>query len=214
MSFLNTKLQGPHQVITDMHDHVKALKCKMMLWEKQLAVDNLSHFPTCKAYRESTSVPISYRIYTEKMESLLADFEKRFQDFKYQEANFSLFTSLFTVDIDKVPPYLQMEVIEIQCQTHLKQKFDSVGTFEFYKYLPVQYQEISKFACKTLAMFGSTYKCEQLFSLMKGNKSPGRSRLTDAHLNTILKVISADNFTLQIDNLIKEKRCQISGKRS
>lgn len=214
LSDLNTKLQGPRQVITDMHDHVKAFKCKMMLWKNQLAVDNLSHFPTCKAYQESTSGPISYKMYTEKMGSLLSEFEKRFQDFKSQENNFSLFTGLFTIDIDKVPPHLQMEVIEIQCQTHLKEKFDSVGTFEFYKYLPFQYQEMRKFACKILSMFGSTYKCEQLFSLMKGNKSPARSRLTDAHLDAVLKVISADKFTPQIDNLIKDKRCQISGKRS
>ncbi|UYV61567.1 GTF2IRD2B [Cordylochernes scorpioides] len=33
-----------------------------------------------------------------------------------------------------------------------------------------------------MSMFGSTYRCEQLFSLMKGNKSPIRSRITDVHL--------------------------------
>lgn len=62
-----------------------------------------------------------------------------------------------------------MDVIEIQCQTHLKQKFDSVGALDFYKYLPIQYKAIRQFACRIIAMFGSTYKCEPLFSVMKGN---------------------------------------------
>lgn len=63
-------------------------------------------------------------------------------------------------------------------------------------------------------MFKSIYKYEQLFSLMKENTSPTRSRLTNAHLNTVLKVITADKFTPQIDNLTKDKRCQISDKIS
>lgn len=195
LSELNTKLQGPRQIITDMNDQVKAFKCKLLLWEKQLEVNNLSHFPTCN------------------VKSLQSEFERRFQDFRLQDANFSLFTGLFSIDIEKVPAHLQMDVIEIQCQTHLKQQFNDVGSSEFYKYLPVQYEELRNFACKVISMFGSTYKCEQLFSLMKGNKSPTRSRLTDAHLDAVLKLISADKFTPQIDNLIKDKRCQISGKK-
>ncbi|KAL0830180.1 hypothetical protein ABMA28_003637 [Loxostege sticticalis] len=213
LSELNTKLQGPLQMITDMYNQVKAFKCKLMLWEKQLEVDNLSHFPTCKAFKESTSDTISYKKYTGKIKNLQEEFERRFQDFKLQEDHFSLFTGLFSVDVEKVTVHLQMEVVEIQCQTHLKQKFDSVGALDFYKFLPAEYQEIRKFACKIISMFGSTYKCEQLFSLMQGNKSPARSRLTDAHLGSVLKLISADKVTPQIDNLIKQKRCQISGKK-
>ena len=62
-----------------------------------------------------------------------------------------------------------------------------------------------------ISMFGSTNKCEQLFSLMK--KSPARSRLTDAHLGSVFKLISADKITPQIDNIFKQKRCQISGMK-
>ncbi|UYV66763.1 hypothetical protein LAZ67_4002788 [Cordylochernes scorpioides] len=75
-----------------------------------------------------------------------------------------------------------MEVIDIQCYSDLKAKFIEVGVSEFYKYLPARFENTRKLAYEIMSMFGSTYRCEQLFSLMKGNKSPIRSRITDVHL--------------------------------
>jgi len=62
-------------------------------------------------------------------------------------------------------------------------------------------------------MFSSTYKCEQLFSIMNSKESPVRSRLTDTHLNTVLKVASSNNISLKIEKLVGEKKCQISSKK-
>jgi len=50
-------------------------------------------------------------------------------------------------------------------------------------------------------MFGSTYLCEQVFSVMNINKTKLRSRLTHAHLNDILKVGATQDFTPDIDTL-------------
>ncbi|KAJ8884127.1 hypothetical protein PR048_015984 [Dryococelus australis] len=52
---------------------------------------------------------------------------------------------------------VQMELIEVQCDTC---------------------SEMLQFAVGILAMVGSTYLCEQLFSLMKANKTYHRSRLS------------------------------------
>ena len=41
---LNVKLQGTKQVITEMYDSVKAFKCKLSLWAKQLTEGNIVHF--------------------------------------------------------------------------------------------------------------------------------------------------------------------------
>ena len=62
-------------------------------------------------------------------------------------------------------------------------------------------------------MFGSTYRYEQLFSLMQGNKSPIRSRITDGNLGSVLKLISANNFSPEVEKMVAEKKCQISGKK-
>jgi len=55
-------------------------------------------------------------------------------------------------------------------------------------------------------MFGATYLCEQVFSMMNINKTKLRSRIIHAHLNDILKVGAAQDLTPDIDTLVKAKR--------
>ena len=62
-------------------------------------------------------------------------------------------------------------------------------------------------------MFGSTYQCEQLFSVMNGNKSPVRSCINNAHVGSILKVVSANKISPEIGKILAEKRCQVSGRK-
>ncbi|UYV83646.1 GTF2IRD2 [Cordylochernes scorpioides] len=167
-----------------MCDQVNAFKCKLVLWEKQLKNEDLMHFPTCNVYKSSLGETASYQKYAEKILSLRNEFETRFSDFKSLEGKFTLFSSIFSINIESVPNHMQMEVIDIQCDSDLKAKFIEVGVSEFYKYLPARFENTRKLAYEIMSMFGSTYRCEQLFSLMKGNKSPIRSRITDVHLGT------------------------------
>ncbi|KFM66045.1 hypothetical protein X975_25022, partial [Stegodyphus mimosarum] len=62
-------------------------------------------------------------------------------------------------------------------------------------------------------MFGSTYRCEQLFSVTKGNKSPIRNRINDAYLGSALKVITANKISPEIGKIIAKKICQVSGRK-
>ncbi|UYV60489.1 hypothetical protein LAZ67_1001308 [Cordylochernes scorpioides] len=182
LSDLNFKLQGKDQIITNMCDQVNAFKCKLVLWEKQLKNEDLMHFPTCNMYKSSLGETASYQKYAEKILSLRNEFETRFSDFKSLEGKFTLFSSIFSINIESVPNHMQMEVIDIQCDSDLKAKFIEVGVSEFYKYLPARFENTRKLAYEIMSMFGSTYRCEQLFTLMKGNKTPIRSRITDVHL--------------------------------
>lgn len=50
-----------------------------------------------------------------------------------------------------------MELNEIQNDLNLKHKFNEVGVPDFYNFLPVQYVETHRFACKIKSMFSSTY---------------------------------------------------------
>ncbi|UYV66294.1 GTF2IRD2 [Cordylochernes scorpioides] len=162
LSDLNLKLQGKDQIIANMCDQVNAFKCETA----------------------------SYQKYAEKMLSLRNEFETRFSDFKSLEGKFTLFSSIFPINIESVPNHMQMEVIDIQCDSDLKAKFIEVVVSEFYKYLPARFENTRKLAYEIMSMFGSTYRCEQLFSLMKGNKSPIRSRITDVHLGSRAKFFS------------------------
>ena len=53
--------------------------------------------------------------------------------------------------------------------------FGSGNTGCFFLYLPEKFRNFGKFTTRILAMFGSTYLCEQLFSFMKSTKSSQRT---------------------------------------
>ena len=50
------------------------------------------------------------------------------------------------------------------------------------------YGSVKDLACKVLSEFGSTYLCEQTFSVMSMNKTQLRSNLTDNNLCSILRL--------------------------
>lgn len=100
---------------------------------------------------------------------------------------------------------IQMELIEMQSDSVLMNKFIDIEIPQIYSYLPINYPEMCLFAARILAMFGSTYLCEQLFLLMKANKTSQRSRLTTEHLSSILKITSAQNQNTEIENLFQRK---------
>ena len=71
-----------------------------------------------------------------------------------------------------------------------------------------------KFATRIMAMYGSTYVCEQLFSFMKSTKTSQRTRLTDQHLSSLIKVGTARTFQPDIPKIATEKRCQASWRNT
>ncbi|KAF7709765.1 general transcription factor II-I repeat domain-containing protein 2-like [Silurus meridionalis] len=101
-----------------------------------------------------------------------------------------------------------MELIELQCSDKLKSKYDFVGAAQLPCFLPDTLPQLRAQAAQMLFMFGSTYLCEQLFSLMKMNNTPLRSRLTDEHLHLILRISTAQSLNPDIDALASKKRCR------
>ena len=60
-----------------------------------------------------------------------------------------------------------------------------------------------------LAVFGSTYVCEQLFSRMNLVKNKFRSSLTDEHLESTLRVATSA-IQPDIDQLVQQMQSQPS----
>ena len=160
-------------MITDMHAVVKAFKTKLRLWEIQIMRENLGHFPCCQTMKEQVSVFPSAQ-FAEKLGLLSADFTRRFADFEAQKSRFELLSNPFAVDVESAPTNLQMELIELQCSDTLKSKYDSVGAAQFPRFIPDTMPQLRAQVAQMLSMFGSTYLCEQLFSVMKLNKTSHR----------------------------------------
>ncbi|XP_070316292.1 general transcription factor II-I repeat domain-containing protein 2 isoform X3 [Odocoileus virginianus] len=185
LNTLNISLQGHSQIVTQMYDLIRAFLAKLCLWETHLARNNLAHFPTLKSVSRNESDGLNY---IPKIVELKTEFQKRLSDFKLYESELTLFSSPFSMKIESVQEALQMEVIDLQCNTVLKTKYDKVGIPEFYKYLWGSYPKYKTHCAKILSMFGSTYICEQLFSIMKLSKAEYCSQLKDSQWDSVLHI--------------------------
>ena len=69
-----------------------------------------------------------------------------------------------------LPVNIQLEIIDLQCDLDLKNEFVENDLNKFYQYLLPGYPNLIALAAKLLSMFGITYLCEQVFSVMSINK--------------------------------------------
>lgn len=100
-----------------------------------------------------------------------------------------LFDNQFTHAIETLPVELQFKLIELQCNEMLKEKFREGNLVEFHTCLSLkQFLHMIKFACKYTSMFGTTGLCEKTFSTMKYTKACYQIKLSNVHLNSILKL--------------------------
>lgn len=113
--------------------------------------------------------------------------------------------------METVPDELQMELIDLQNNTDLRNKFQNVDIQKFYQNYMIfpQFPRLVTHAQQIMTLFGSTYVCEQLFSAMKIIKSDNRSRLNDVRLESCVRV-AVSSISANIDQLVTKKQCQTS----
>jgi len=136
------------------------------------------------------------------------EFESRFGDFRRLKKKFDIFTRPFTVDVNEMPAVVRMELIDLQCDSELLDKFSRTSKLEFYskldeKQFPLIYQN----AIEVIALFGSTYLCKQFFSIMNLQKSKLRSKMSLDHLEDTLRVAVARGLKPNIPSLVSKQRC-------
>lgn len=202
---LNKKLQGKDNLVHELFDALKAFEVKLDLWINQFKKNVTTHFPNLSSCQTSNMDK-----YITALQDLKTQFASRFSDFRKNEINLNLFAHPFNVSVEDAPEEVQMELIELQCNSTLKDKFN-LGLIEFYsKYIPISdFPKIRDHALKMTSLFGTSYLCEQLFSRMKNVKSKTRTRITDVHLENSLR-IATTTIGADIDKLVKSKQCQTS----
>lgn len=168
LNILNLQLQGKNNVITNMYDSIHSFTMKLRLWETQLSLNNLVHFPTLKQLSTDSN---DSKKYISNILLLKNEFMNRFTDFQKYKDDFLLFSEPFSINAEHVREDLQLELIDLQCNSVLKSKFEAVGVPEIFKYLGNSNPKLKKHFSNILSMFGSSYVCEQLISLMKLNTS-------------------------------------------
>ena len=203
MTALNTKLQGKGLFVHEMHNLVKAFMTKLQFLSRQLESNNLTHMQTLK---EVTPSDDNLRRYSSMLGALHGEFSRRFEDLRTMESEMHLISSPFTCNVDDAPSDVQLELIDLQSDAVLAEHFKSRPLLKFYSSLKQEkFPNMRRHAQKMFVLFGSTYICEQTFSVMKFNKSRYRSSLTDDHLSAVLRISTSD-IQPDIDALVKDQQ--------
>ncbi|XP_028253675.1 general transcription factor II-I repeat domain-containing protein 2 [Parambassis ranga] len=203
MNELNTKLQGKGLFVHQMHSLVKAFMTKLQLLSRQLESNTLTHMQTLK---EVTPSADHLRRYSSMLGALHGEFSRRFEDLRTIEDEMHMISSPFTYSVDNAPTDVQLELIDLQSDAVLAEHFKSGSLLDFYSTLKEEnFPNMRRHAQKMLVLFGSTYICEQTFSMMKFAKSTHRSSLTDDHLSAVLR-ISTSNIQPDFDALVKAQQ--------
>ncbi|GBO10267.1 General transcription factor II-I repeat domain-containing protein 2A [Araneus ventricosus] len=132
MNNLNVKMQGKNQFIDDIWAHLKAFKLKLNLFAGQLA-KNDSHFSRLNSIPSVNEKKL--KNYEDGLKKLHFESERRLQDFSAIQTELDIFTMPFNVNCEAVRSDLQLELIELQSNNHLKQSFLNMPKLEFYKSL-------------------------------------------------------------------------------
>ncbi|XP_071398745.1 general transcription factor II-I repeat domain-containing protein 2A-like, partial [Centroberyx affinis] len=200
MNELNTKLQGKGLFVHEMHSLVKAFMRKMQFLSSQLESNTLTHMQTLK---EDTPSADHLRRYSSMLGALHGEFSRRFEDLRIIEDEMHMISSPFTCSVDNAPSDVQLELIDLQSDAVLAEHFKSGSLLDFYSSLKEEnFPNMRRHAQKMLVLFGSTYICEQTFSMMKFTKSRYRSSLTDDHLSAVLRISTSD-IQPDFDALVK-----------
>lgn len=206
------KLQGKNQIITDQVDHFHWFLNLMQLFQKQLSKGNYVHFPTLGSCALCANDNDIGKRYASLLSRLVDEFECRFSDFRRCKLRLKMFSTPFGVEVDEAPEEYQLELVDIQSCSSFKEAFGRSDLITFYQEHIIRgnrYPNLVKNAKQIACLFGSTYMCEQFFSVMKNIKTSKRTRLTDDHLASALRVATA-TIRPDIRRIVRGKRCQVS----
>lgn len=176
---------------------------KLDLWKVQLEKGDTYHFSNLQSVREGAN----FSEYVKVIEALIEEFSHRFQELLQLKPTFHLFVKPFSIPVVEVPHDFQMELINLQSSTRLKDIFYSADSLQgFYKRLPQQqYPKLHKQAAQILSMFGDTYVVETFFSALKLTKSKFRSQISDDNLRNSLRLNASQTIVPDIERIINMK---------
>lgn len=184
LNTLNTSLQGKGGTALHMLEEVLGFERKLTVFAKDLQRGILYHFPALREFQQ-TGNAINSQYLQSLITAMQTSFGKRFCEFREEKNTLSFPVTPLTID----PSLLNMT--------------------ETWNAIPDSYINMKRYAFGVLAIFGSTYICEQVFSNMNFIKNKHRSRLTDINLRSCLKM-KVTSYSPDVKKLCSEVQEQKS----
>lgn len=199
---LNISLQGHNKFINKLSLSIFNFQEKLVQFINDLKTGSYNYFPCLKLYLIKYKIAnFSPHTYINRLKSLYFDFEHRFKDLRDSQSDFEFLENPFKCNVlnfgktilstfSRNDNEIEQELYKLKLDSHLKYiKQTSVSLIDFWKKVPKKkYPELQTYAMKLLSIFGTTYCCESLYSNMKFIKNCHRSRLTNEHLEELLRL--------------------------
>ena len=114
INHLNLKLQGKENLISDLYRIVNGFRRKLVLFESQLKVRNLLHFPCLKQFCAADAKEVNFEFSEKIISDSKQNFSERFSDLDKIEDDVLLFQNPFSCNPSDMPSELQLELIDLQ----------------------------------------------------------------------------------------------------
>lgn len=195
---LNLVLQGKNKNICNLFFAVKDFCRKLEILGNQMEKQDLLNFPRTNEIYQKFPNQEKLRIYSEELKKLLDNFKNRFHDMFEIEWAINIYKNPLSCLIDNVPENIKEELFLMRTDLTIPIEMG----INFWKNIcPIKYGASRDLILKIFSMFSTTYICESTFSAMTYIKNKYRSKLTDNHLETLLKIKCYDK-DINIDELV------------
>ena len=153
---------------------------------------------TTNAFTEVITNP-KVEEYKDKLQGMLEELQARFDDLQELKPCFTFFVNPFDIDVINdgclvCQPFItdvstaEMELTKLHGDLALKNFNKCHSTVEFWQQVTERkYPKLKKTSARLLSVFGTTYCCESLFSVMKLVKSKYRASLTNEYMIELIR---------------------------
>ena len=153
---LNLCLQGKALTVCHVYRKVQEFMDKCRLLQSHIMQKQYFHFPKLSALVEQHVVDehdVPTTAFTAVFDSILKEFNDRFQDFQAMKTKLKLVSAPHTVETESSPLEFQMELLELKSDDILIKKFDNgADLLEVWK-SAVAYPKLRELARNTLVLF-------------------------------------------------------------
>ncbi|KAI6648708.1 General transcription factor II-I repeat domain-containing protein 2 [Oopsacas minuta] len=212
---LNIRLQGRGKFISQLWSHVRSFMEKLSLFISQAERNDFRHLPSvAKLLTDNPEEIFMTNKLKLNLKTLSQNFSERFYVFQEYEHEFHLFEDPFSINVaDCEDSGVQLELIDLKYHEPLKSAFSTGDLIAFYQLMDEKaFPKLKSHAFYIGSMLGATDANEQSFSFMKAVKTSHRSRITNEHLDSVVR-LALSPISPNIVDLVGSKRCQKSRQK-
>lgn len=196
---LNLVLQGKDKNICETLYAITEFSRKLVILQNQMASQNLLNFEKVSEIHSKFPNFNKLNLFSEELKKLIETFKLRFKDIFGMQWVVNIYNNPLTCSMENVPLNIQQELVNMRNDLSLPLETG----IPFWKNIcPKKYGASRDLILNLISMFSTTYICEATFSSLSQIKSKYRNKLSDNHVETLLK-IKCYNKEIDIDKLIE-----------